>query len=135
MDLKMEDLIKKVLELMDTYSVKLNEKNEIFKASTFKLNNQSCGKYYDLGISILLKEELLNEKDIDLFDITLKYQDNEILKIYIYEISICTSDGVVYLEFSDLIIQKKDFIRFIKLFLDEAIRLYEENVVLYLKKP
>ena len=63
----MEDLNKNVLDLMNKYSQILSRRNEVYKASFFQLNNQS-NKNHELGISILLKEELLNEKDIDLFD-------------------------------------------------------------------
>lgn len=127
----MEDLNKNVLDLMNNYSQILSRRNEVYKASFFQLNNQS-NKNHELGISILLKEELLNEKDIDLFDIILKYEEKEPINIYIHEVSICTSDGIIYLEFSNMMLLKKDFIRFLRLFLDESIRLYKKNVILYL---
>ena len=121
----MEDLNKNVLDLMNNYSQILSRRNEVYKASIFQLNNQP-NKNHELGISILLKEELLNEKDIDLFDIILKYEEKEPINIYIHEVSICTSDGIIYLEFSNLMLLKKDFIRFLRLFLDESIRLYKK---------
>lgn len=127
----MEDLNKNVLNLMNNYSQILSRRNEVYKASFFQLNNQP-NKNHELGISILLKEELLNEKDIDLFDIILKYEEKEPINIYIHEVSICTSDGIIYLEFSNMMLLKKDFIRFLRLFLDESIRLYKKNVILYL---
>lgn len=127
----MEDLNKNVLDLMNNYSQILSRRNEVYKASFVQLNNQS-NKNHELGISILLKEELLNEKDIDLFDIILKYEEKEPINIYIHEVSICTSDGIIYLEFSNMMLLKKDFIRFLRLFLDESIRLYKKNVILYL---
>lgn len=127
----MEDLNKNVLDLMDNYSQILSRRNEVYKVSFFQLNNQP-NKNHELGISILLKEELLNEKDIDLFDIILKYEEKEPINIYIHEVSICTSDGIIYLEFSNMMLLKKDFIRFLRLFLDESIRLYKKNVILYL---
>ena len=129
----MEDLNKNVLDLMNNYSQILSRRNEVYKASFFQLNNQS-NKNNELGISILLKEELLNEKDIDLFDIILKYEEKEPINIYIHEVSICTSDGIIYLEFSNMMLLKKDFIRFLRLFLDESIRLYKKkcNFVSYL---
>ena len=127
----MEDLNKNVLDLMNNYSQILSRRNEVYKVSFFQLNNQP-NKNHELGISILLKEELLNEKDIDLFDIILKYEEKEPINIYIHEVSICTSDGIIYLEFSNMMLLKKDFIRFLRLFLDEAIRLYKKNVILYL---
>lgn len=127
----MEDLNKNVLDLMNNYSQILSRRNEVYKASFFQLNNQS-NKNHELGISILLKEELLNEKDIDLFDIILKYEEKEPINIYIHEVSICTPDGIIYLEFSNMMLLKKDFIRFLRLFLDESIRLYKKNVILYL---
>ena len=127
----MEDLNKNVLDLMNNYSQILSRRNEVYKAPFFQLNNQS-NKNHELGISILLKEELLNEKDIDLFDIILKYEEKEPINIYIHEVSICTSDGIIYLEFSNMMLLKKDFIRFLRLFLDESIRLYKKNVILYL---
>ena len=127
----MEDLNKNVLDLMNNYSQILSRRNEVYKASFFQLNNQS-NKNHELGISILLKEELLNEKDIDLFDIILKYEEKEPINIYIHEVSICTSDGIIYLEFFNMMLLKKDFIRFLRLFLDESIRLYKKNVILYL---
>lgn len=127
----MEDLNKNVLDLMNNYSQILSRRNEVYKASFFQLNNQS-NKNHELGISILLKEELLNEKDIDLFDIILKYEEKEPINIYIHEVSICSSDGIIYLEFSNMMLLKKDFIRFLRLFLDESIRLYKKNVILYL---
>ena len=121
----MEDLNKNVLDLMNNYSQILSRRNEVYKASFFQLNTQP-NKNHELGISILLKEELLNEKDIDLFDIILKYEEKEPINIYIHEVSICTSDGIIYLEFSNMMLLKKDFIRFLRLFLDEAIRLYKK---------
>ena len=127
----MEDLNKNVLDLMNKYSQILSRRNEVYKASFFQLNNQP-NKNHELGISILLKEELLNEKDIDLFDIILKYEEKEPINIYIDEVSICTSDGIIYLEFSNMMLLKKDFIHFLRLFLDESIRLYKKNVILYL---
>ena len=127
----MEDLNKNVLDLMNKYSQILSRRNEVYKASFFQLNNQP-NENHELGISILLKEELLNEKDIDLFDIILKYEEKEPINIYIHEVSICTSDGIIYLEFSNMMLLKKDFIRFLRLFLDESIRLYKKNVILYL---
>lgn len=127
----MEDLNKNVLDLMNNYSQILSRRNEVYKASFFQLNNQP-NENHELGISILLKEELLNEKDIDLFDIILKYEEKEPINIYIHEVSICTSDGIIYLEFSNMMLLKKDFIRFLRLFLDESIRLYKKNVILYL---
>lgn len=127
----MEDLNKNVLDLMNNYSQILSRRNEVYKASFFQLNNQP-NKNHELGISILLKEELLNEKNIDLFDIILKYEEKEPINIYIHEVSICTSDGIIYLEFSNMMLFKKDFIRFLRLFLDESIRLYKKNVILYL---
>lgn len=69
---------------------------------------------------------------IDLFDIILKYEEKEPINIYIHEVSICTSDGIIYLEFSNMMLLKKDFIRFLRLFLDESIRLYKKNLILYL---
>ena len=127
----MEDLNKNVLDLMNNYSQILSRRNEVYKVSFFQLNNQP-NKNHELGISILLKEKLLNEKDIDLFDIILKYEEKEPINIYIHEVSICTSDGIIYLEFSNMMLLKKDFIRFLRLFLDESIRLYKKNVNLYL---
>ena len=127
----MENLNKNVLDLMNNYSQILSRRNEVYKASFFQLNNQP-NENHELGISILLKEELLNEKDIDLFDIILKYEEKEPINIYIHEVSICTSDGIIYLEFSNMMLLKKDFIRFLRLFLDESIRLYKKNVILYL---
>lgn len=127
----MEDLNKNVLDLMNNYSQILSRRNEVYKASFFQLNNQP-NKNHELGISILLKEELLNEKDIDLFDIILKYEEKEPINIYIHEVSICTSDGIIYLEFSNMMLLKKDFVSFLRLFLDESIRLYKKNVILYL---
>lgn len=127
----MEDLNKNVLDLMNNFSQILSRRNEVYKVSFFQLNNQP-NKNHELGISILLKEELLNEKDIDLFDIILKYEEKEPINIYIHEVSICTSDGIIYLEFSNMMLLKKDFIRFLRLFLDESIRLYKKNVILYL---
>ena len=127
----MEDLNKNVLDLMNNYSQILSRRNEVYKVSFFQLNNQP-NKNHELGISILLKEELLNEKNIDLFDIILKYEEKEPINIYIHEVSICTSDGIIYLEFSNMMLLKKDFIRFLRLFLDESIRLYKKNVILYL---
>ena len=127
----MEDLNKNVLDLMNNYSQILSRRNEVYKASFFQLNNQP-NKNHELGIYILLKEKLLHEKDIDLFDIILKYEEKEPINIYIHEVSICTSDVIIYLEFSNMMLLKKDFIRFLRLFLDESIRLYKKNVILYL---
>ena len=134
----METLNKAIWNLMNSYSLILKKNFEIYSVLPFREEEKSYInniEYYNQGISIILKEELLNEKDIDLFDITLKYKKYEKNRIYIHEISICSSDGIVYLEFSELIILEKELSRFISLFLDEAIRLYEKNVYLYLKSP
>lgn len=134
----MDVLNKEIWNLMNSYSLRLKKNFEIYSALPFREEEKSYInniEYCNQGISIILKEELLNEKDIDLFDITLKYKNMKKNKIYIHEISICSSDGVVYLEFSELIVVEKEFTRFVSLFLDEAIRLYEKNIYLYLKSP
>ncbi|QEY26168.1 hypothetical protein [Neisseria zalophi] len=132
----MKTLNKEIWNLMNSYSLRLKKNFEIYSVLPFREEEKSYInniEYCNQGISIILKEELLNEKDIDLFDITLEYKKHEKNKIYIHEIGILSSDGVVYLEFSELIVLEKEFLRFISLFLDEAIRLYEKNVYLYLK--
>lgn len=97
-----------LLSLINNFSLNFKKFKEVEYANAF--NDRGNNNDVDLvfqGISIVLKDSLLNEKDIDLFDFVLKYKNRKDDYIYIEEISFCSSDGNLYLEFTNFPMKKK----------------------------
>lgn len=123
-----------VLSLINNFSLNFKKFKEVEYANAFddRGNNNDVDLVFQ-GISIVLKDSLLNEKNIDLFDFVLKYKNRKGNYIDIEEVSFCSSDGNLYLEFTNFPMKKKEFISFVNIVLKESLFLYKENVSSYIK--
>lgn len=130
----MNSIEKEAFSLINNFSLNFKNFEEVDYANAFddRRNTNGIDVVFQ-GISIVLKDSLLNEKDIDLFEFCIDYRNRKDDYIHIEEIDFCTSDGNLYLEFTNLFIKKKEFISFINIILKESLHLYKENVSNYIK--
>ena len=96
----MNSIEKEAFSLINNFSLNFKNFEEVDYANAFddRRNTNGIDVVFQ-GISIVLKDSLLNEKDIDLFEFCIDYRNRKDDYIHIEEIDFCTSDGNLYLEF------------------------------------
>jgi hypothetical protein len=126
----MDDIINFADLFFEKIKNKLKERIEI---KTIELINETLSPNYRIQyFEIQLKEEYLNEKDIDLFDIEISYQKINNNKECHIKIEFYASDGVIFKEISILEKNPQTTKNKVQLFINECIEEYKDVVKTYI---